>query len=260
MLRFLVTMTALVFLVSLLAVGLSGCNRATSSGEADTGGASKGPDAPLSGFSLAAAKTQNVNNLRQLGLAINNYTINTNGKFPAALCDKNGKPVLSWRVALLPLLEQSNLQSQFKLDEPWDSAHNKKLLTQMPKVFAPVVAKGAPEGGTYYQLLVGPGSLCQSYNPPPTNLWAVFAKKGSINLITVVEASKTVPWTAPEDVAYDEKQLPTLGGQFPDGFHAAMGDGSVNYFKRNIKPEALRYLASPNPTTNLPDWDTEIVR
>ncbi len=58
------------------------------------------------------------------------------GAFPtAAILDKNGKPLLSWRVALLPYIEQDALYRQFKLDEPWDSEHNKKLIAQMPKIY-----------------------------------------------------------------------------------------------------------------------------
>ena len=53
--------------------------------------------------------------------------------FPmGAICDASGKPLLSWRVAILPGLEQGNLYKQFRLDEPWDSPHNLTLLPLMP--------------------------------------------------------------------------------------------------------------------------------
>ena len=58
----------------------------------------------------------------------------------------------------------------------------------------------------------------------------------------LVEASKAVPWTAPDDVRFDLKYLPNLGGQFPEGFHAVMADGSVRFFKRDMKPFVLRAL------------------
>ena len=57
---------------------------------------------------------------------------------PPAIYSKDGKPLLSWRVAVLPYIEQGPLYNQFKLDEPWDSAHNKKLLALMPKLYEPV--------------------------------------------------------------------------------------------------------------------------
>src|SRR5205823_2595588 len=46
-----------------------------------------------------------------------------------------GKPLLSWRVAILPFIEQSALYAKFNLSEPWDSPHNLALLNQMPSVF-----------------------------------------------------------------------------------------------------------------------------
>ena len=53
----------------------------------------------------------------------------------AAIVDKKGKKLLSWRVQILPYIEQDNLYKQFKLDEPWDSEHNKKLIRQMPRIY-----------------------------------------------------------------------------------------------------------------------------
>src|SRR5207253_9743746 len=68
-----------------------------------------------------------------------------------------GRALLSWRVALLPFLEQDALFREFKLNEPWDSPHNKKLLAKMPKVYGPIAGKGQSDS-TYYQLFVGPGA------------------------------------------------------------------------------------------------------
>ena len=84
----------------------------------------------------AARRAQSMNNLKQFALAMHNYH-DTNGKFPAASSfDKDGKPLLSWRVHVLPYLEQAELYKQFHLDEPWDSEHNKKLIEKMPNVLA----------------------------------------------------------------------------------------------------------------------------
>src|SRR6185312_11489838 len=74
---------------------------------------------------------------------------------PPAITDKAGKPLLSWRVALLPYLEQVALYNQFHLDEPWDSEHNRKLLPQMPKVYACTGNAPSVPYGTFYQAFVG---------------------------------------------------------------------------------------------------------
>ena len=84
----------------------------------------------------AARRAQCTNNLKQIGLAMHNYVAAHNNAFPApALPGKDGKPALSWRVALLPYLEQQSLYDRFHLDEPWDSPHNKALIKEMPAVF-----------------------------------------------------------------------------------------------------------------------------
>ena len=84
----------------------------------------------------AARRAQCTNNLKQIGLAMHNYA-SANGAFPpAAIYDANGKPLLSWRVLILPYLEQDSLYKQFHLAEPWDSPHNKRtLLAQVPPLF-----------------------------------------------------------------------------------------------------------------------------
>jgi hypothetical protein len=85
---------------------------------------------------------------------MHNYN-DVNAHLPlAATTDKKGKALLSWRVALLPYLEEQELYKQFKLDEPWDSAHNKKLLSKMPAVFAPPGVKTRQPFTTFYQVFV----------------------------------------------------------------------------------------------------------
>jgi Protein of unknown function (DUF1559) len=74
------------------------------------------------------------NSLRQIAIATENYH-DTFDHLPADIMSAEGTPLLSWRVALLPFLEQANLYEEFRLDEPWDSEHNKKLLEKMPRVY-----------------------------------------------------------------------------------------------------------------------------
>src|SRR4249919_3311122 len=83
----------------------------------------------------AARRAQCVNNLKQIGLAMHNYHDVKNGLPPSAIVDKQGKPLLSWRVAILPYIEQQPLYDKFKLDEPWDSPNNKDLIQYMPSIY-----------------------------------------------------------------------------------------------------------------------------
>jgi hypothetical protein len=128
---------------------------------------------------------------------------------PPAICDPTGKPLLSWRVAVLPFVEQEVLYKRFKLDEPWDSSHNYALLAKMPDMYAAAHRPEVPHGETVYQVLVGPGT---AFDPakrlllPPDDF-----PGGPRDLFLVVEAAGPVPWTKPVDLPYSPDQpLPAL--------------------------------------------------
>lgn len=97
-------------------------------------------------------------NLKKLAIAMHNYADVHQGQLPlAATVSKNGKTLLSWRVELLPYLGEQALYRQFKRDEPWDSPHNRKLLSKMPAVFAPLGVKTRQPYSTFYQVFVSVG-------------------------------------------------------------------------------------------------------
>jgi hypothetical protein len=177
-------------------------------------------------------KTKSKNNLRQLSLALRKYQDGLGSLPPTAICSKDGSPLLSWRVAVLPFLGQDVLYRKFKLEEPWDSPYNQALLQYMPPVFeAPGTATPEP-GQTFYQLFVGPGAY-----EPGTKRRSLFTAipDGASNTIAVAEAAKPVPWTKPEDLSFSlEGPLPPLGGPFADGFHATLFDSSALFFKKEI--------------------------
>ena len=107
----------------------------------------------------AARRAQCTNNLKLMGLALHNYH-DVNNAFPAAsITGKDGKPLLSWRVAILPFIEQQELYNEFHLNEPWDSPHNKPLIAKMPKVYACPSRSRVEPGTTTYKVFVGGGAL-----------------------------------------------------------------------------------------------------
>jgi len=175
----------------------------------------------------AAAVQQSQNNLKQIALAMHSYH-DVHGSFPpAAICDKKGKKLLSWRVAILPYIEQDALYKQFKLDEPWDSEHNKPLSAALVKVYMdPRLPNNT--GATHYKVFVGketPFDWLQS-------LKITDISDGSSNTVMVVAAGDAVPWAKPEDFEFDStKPLPDLSKPFPQ-LIAAFCDGSV----RSINP------------------------
>src|SRR5205823_13461834 len=94
-------------------------------------------------------RQRSLKNLKAIMIAMHSYH-DANGKFPADITDKAGKPLLSWRVELLPYLEEDKLYKEFQRDEPWDSPHNFKLLAKMPDVYR-VAFDPKDATHTYYQ-------------------------------------------------------------------------------------------------------------
>ena len=163
------------------------------------------------------------NNLKQIGIAIHGYN-DTNGKMPADIVDKNGKAILSWRVLLLPYLEEERLYKDFQLGEPWDSKVNKTLIEKIPSGYAPIRVK-ADKGTTYYRGFNGPDTVFEAGQKLaiPRSF-----PDGTSNTIAVVEAGEPCIWSKPDDLPFDlKKPLPRLGGLFDGDFHVLLMDGSV---------------------------------
>jgi hypothetical protein len=181
-------------------------------------------------------------NLKQIGIAFHNHADAYDSRLPINITDKKGKELLSWRVALLPFIEQQDLSAQFKLDEPWDSETNKKLIEKMPKLYAPIRVRAKP-GETYYQVFSGASAL---FGPKQQPRIPRCFRDGTWQTALVVEAGESVIWTKPADLPFDEKgALPKLGGLFNGDFHAAAGDGSVILLKKDFDVQQMKYFIMP---------------
>lgn len=197
----------------------------------------------------AAMRARSANNLKQLALAMHNH-LNAHRTFPPqAICDGEGRPLLSWRVQLLPLLEEQRLHEAFRLDEPWDSEHNLNLLQFMPEVYAS--PKNPEATTTFYQVPSGPGTAFDPQRRRGTQMIGVGLRDirdGTKNTIMLLEAGEAEPWTKPADVDVSQTPLPRLGGIFPEGFHAATCDGTVTFvigdeFRQDAKLRTLFGIA-----------------
>jgi RNA polymerase sigma factor (sigma-70 family) len=200
-------------------------------------------EAPDQKTASAAARMRSVNNLKQIALALHNYHSTYGSLPPAAIYSKDGKPLLSWRVAILPFIEQDGLYRAFHLNEPWDSTHNKKLLDQVPKAYVPVGGENKDKRSTYYQVFVGKGTIFEGKK----GITFQDVPDGTSNTLLVVEAGEAVPWTKPADLSYDPKKpLPPLGGMLKDKFNVAMADGSVRAIPEKFKEATMRLLIIRN--------------
>lgn len=197
----------------------------------------------------AAMGARKKNNLKQIGLAFHNYHDANNG-FPGAGKSAGGKAGLSWRVHLLPYIDQAPLYEQFNLDEPWDSETNKALIEQMPAIFK---TDGVEEPGkTSVHVLSGPGAPFAKNAAPKI----VAFLDGTSNTILAVEAGADTAdvWTKPGGLDFDPKDpLKSLGKLAGETFLALLADGSVRSISITIEAENLRrlfQLADGEPVTD----------
>jgi uncharacterized protein (TIGR03067 family) len=187
----------------------------------------------------AMARREATRQLRTIALALLTYS-NKDGLLPAAaICSADGEPLLSWRVAILPHLQDQaalDLYNEFHLDEPWDSPHNKALLPKIPKAFAPRDPTKVPNG-TYFQVFVGDRTAFGLKSGVPYNGLA----DGPASTIGVVHGGEPVPWTKPADIPFSPDQPPpNVGGPFKGGFLAVMMDGGVLFISDSADPKAIK--------------------
>jgi hypothetical protein len=191
----------------------------------------------------AAFRMQSSNNLKQLMLAMHSYH-DTFGRLPAvASFGKDGKPLLSWRVHILPFIEQDRLYKEFHFDEPWDSEHNKTLIKRMPRMFVSSEnPQLAADGKTTYVGVVAKSAV---FTGDKTGIRITEITDGTSNTISVVDADDkdAVIWTKPDDLRLDVKDPKKgLSTRFPMGFLVAMADGSVRLLPKTITKETLNAL------------------
>lgn len=191
----------------------------------------------------AARRAQDKNNLKQIGLAMHN-SHDTYNRFPAQAIrsKKDDKKLLSWRVHILPFIEEAPLYQQFKLDEPWDSPNNKPLIQKMPRVYAsPNHDDLTKQGKTVFVAPAGKGTIWDD----PQGLRIANITDGTSNTIMVVEAHKdsAVIWTKPDDIEIDfDNPIKSMKSARVGGFHALFCDGSVRFISDNINLQTLKAL------------------
>ncbi|MEM9351859.1 MAG: DUF1559 domain-containing protein [Planctomycetota bacterium] len=193
----------------------------------------------------AARRNSAQNDIKNLLLGLYNYE-SANRRFPAhAVYDDAGKPLLSWRVQILPYLDDPGVYGEFRLDEPWDSEHNKQLISQMPEVFLDPSSKLAPsEGRTSYVGVLGPKAFFSGTAKGREIREMVDGLSNSVAIVQVSDDRAPI-WTKPNDWQPDPKQpLKGLGGLHPKVFVAGFVDGHVESIPLDIDPgELAKYLS-----------------
>jgi hypothetical protein len=191
---------------------------------------------------------------RYFALAAHNYR-DEHGRLPPAFhASPQGRPLLSWRVLLLPYIEQKALYDRLHLEEPWDSPHNVKLLKEMPRDYA--APHGAMQPGpshTYWHVFVGESTAftgAQGLRYPQD------IPDGPENTILFVLGGPAVLWTKPDDIVYGpDIPLPNLYNVRPRGFFAAMCDARTYFVEKGVSERNVRAAITRNGAEKLdPFW------
>jgi hypothetical protein len=185
------------------------------------------------------------NQFKEMTIAMINYH-ESKKHLPAsaAIRDKDGNPLLSWRVAILPYLNEEKLYKQFRLDEPWDSPHNRALIDKMPAVYADPDSKLnelSRAGKTTYQVPVAAETIFHSQEG--TQIRDITDGTSKTILIMEVDPSRAVEWTKPQDYEVDV-QNPLKGVARVDRtvFTAGFADAHVEAIRVDAEPAKLRGL------------------
>ncbi len=206
----------------------------------------------------AADRSVMVNNMKQVGIGVNNFH-DGNAKLPApdfVEFRNPDKPIplekrLSWRVQILPYVEQGLLFSRFNRSGAWDQQDPSLAQTRVS-----VYADPNPNSGPDTRIRVFEGGDALFYPDAPGQLSFGGVRDGLSNTIMAAEAADKVPWPQHNELKFDPNgPLPKLGKDNASGFLVLMADGSVKYVTKKISPNVLKMAITANGKENLPpNW------
>jgi hypothetical protein len=195
---------------------------------------------PMSSVESATCRAISQNNLKSIGLALHQFH-DRYGRFPpAALIGPDGKPWHSWRVLVLPFLDQEDLHHEYRWDEPWNGPNNRKLLSRMPEVFSDPIHGMNHSHYTHYVAITGPGMAFSAdghrFDPDRFDLMRLQGRSidhftdGTSNTILVgpVSPDRQILWMKPEDIVVG-CNLPPFGrpGSFDMSHPTILGNAGL---------------------------------
>jgi len=202
------------------------------------------------------ARIASINNLEKIAQALNAYA-EDHGAYPApALLSKSGRPLLSWRVLLLPYLGEEELYDRFDLNAAWDAGQNQSITyDEMPSVYRHPDSQGWSTE-TAYHLVIGAGTLFPRTGP----LSPKQVIDGSTKTILVVEARASSIWTEPMDVdlastggTINGSNGKDFGGLTEGGMCLVTVDGRGHFLPDTTAAMTVNALATPQGGEPLPD-------
>ena len=179
----------------------------------------------------SAARAKDMNSYKQVALGMHFHS-DTTTTFPPADGD------LSFRVAILPYIEQGELHRRFDLNQAWDGPQNRTLAEVRVPTYVSVL-DGQDVTQTRIRVFTGPDTI---FPPGERPLRLPEVKDGTSNTIVAAEAADPVPWPQPRELAYTKGgPLPRLGHpQRSSGFIVMMADGSVRFVTKSVDEATIR--------------------
>lgn len=196
----------------------------------------------------AAIACQCQGHLNQLQLALVNYE-SVNGRLPPAyIVGKDGRPMHSWRVLILPFIDERSLYESYDFNEPWNGPHNSKLADKMPGIFH-MPSEPPSSSMTNIVAITGPGTAF----PGSQSTRKADFTDGLDNTILLAEiADSKINWLEPRDLHVEEmsfivndKHKPSISCSRTRGPFVVCGDSiRAHQVGPSLRPEALRALTT----------------
>jgi type II secretory pathway pseudopilin PulG len=190
-----------------------------------------------------AMRIRSQNNLKMQAIGILDYEA-AHSRYPADVYEADGTPWQSWRIELLPFIEQTARYRQYRFDEPWGSIHNLAVSQPAPQVFIHPYQKSADD--THYRGFCGPGALFEPRPETCVPFGESHVTDGISNTLALAECDVSVKWMAPSEIdSSPSATLPSFGNLYPKKarvFYVAMLDGSVRLVPAEYRETDLRGL------------------
>jgi hypothetical protein len=192
------------------------------------------------------------NQLQQISLAMQNYHQAFGCLPPAYVADRDGRPLYSWRVLMLPYFGCKDVYDDMRLDEAWDSPHNRKVLQKAhgPTYYYHCCSAANPEDETTYVMVVGANTISDG----PHSVQSGDIKDGTRNTIAFVEIKNSgIHWAEPRDLDFVEMsfRINDPNGNGISSYHpgvagAAFADGSIRFLADDLDPKLVKALLTIN--------------
>ncbi|TVS19869.1 MAG: DUF1559 domain-containing protein [Planctomycetaceae bacterium] len=200
------------------------------------------------------------------------------GQFPPAFVpDQDGRPIHSWRVLILPFIEQQGLYQQYEFAEPWDGPNNRRLLSQIPSLYRCPSDVRTGRGVSEWTSYVAVVDTRAAWPGPTSAKLSGFPAGAAMTILVLEDQSQEIPWMEPRDLTL-EQAVSVLSSQDPQfaGVHrqddffyeyssvrqAAFADGSVRPLFDGLPRDLVTSLLKidKSPDLSLVDWSTSPAR